>query len=128
MAFVNVEVRRSGRAMPPLQEGQVSVGKSGLARFRTADLRLVGIEGEVALLCDISTQRIGLRKPRFPEDIGSVVCVGEVKSEGKPVPDKRMISLGPAIRQLGLLPAAVRGRAELMTKDGLLIISLADRD
>ncbi len=109
----------------PLQQGEVSLDKDGTARFLTEDLELVGIETSVIVLTDELTLRIAIRNPR-PGESGKAISVTFAR-KGKTVDRGRaQVRLTGALRQLRLDPEAVKGRYTLMTKDDLLIVSLAD--
>ena len=124
MGFVSVEVKGRGSLFSPLEEGQTSITTGGLALFRREDLALVDIADEAALRADCGSLRIALRRPRLPDDAGSVTRVTTPKRAGRPVRGRATVNLAPAIRELGLTVKAAAGRWELITKDDLLIVQL----
>ena len=124
MGFANVTVKRNGLLCRPLESGQVSISRTGVALFHRDDTALVDIGDEVALLRDVGSLRIALRRPRLPEDADSVARVTTPKRAGRPVRERATVNLAPAIRELGLTLKAAAGRWELATKDDLLIVQL----
>lgn len=109
----------------PLGEGEVAIGADGRAVFRRTDLELVGIDDLAIVLADTATLRIGLRKPRAGE-APRAMAVGVVKTDKKTDSGKRAVSINRALKRCALDPRACRGRLELVTKDDLLILNLAN--
>ena len=126
MSFERVSANSaSGHWFNPLSENEASIAKTGQACLRLESLMAADIGDEAALLIGQATLRIALRRPRRPEDEGSIARVTPVKRRGKAVKHRMTVLLGSAIRQLGLTLQAVGGqRYALTTKDDLLIINL----
>lgn len=123
MGFANVTVKRNGLLCRPLESGQVSISRTGVALFHRDDMVLVDIGDEVALLADTGgSLRVALRRPRLPEDADSVVRVATLKRAGRPIRGRVVVNISSAIRELGLVVRAVAGRWQLTTKEDLLIL------
>lgn len=124
MSFEPVEIEaRPFGSSNPLREGECSIAKTGHGLFHGADLSIVQITDQAALLADPGTLRLALRVPHLPEDFHSVVKVSPAKNGRGRV----HVPLSAGIRRLGLTPRGVGGaRYELSTKDNLLIIQLVN--
>lgn len=114
---------RSAKIQPDSPR-HLSLDRYGLARFHTADLQAIGIDGQATIMIDVDTRRIGLRRPRDGEAEQTAI-VRPVRDGGKLVESRRTINLRPAIEQIGIEPAEITGRYELTAKDDLLILALA---
>jgi hypothetical protein len=127
---VGFEIVAAGRWSPvdPLEQGEISICRSGTATFRAEDLASVGIDKPwVTVLADPSTLRVAVRPVRSGEEQGSVAVSNVMRSKGKIDSGRRRISLARAIRHCGLTTAAVAARYNLHVKDDqLLIINLTD--
>jgi len=108
-----------------LEQGQVSISKTGQARFCREDLDLVGITDSLVILLDQELLRLAFRKPRSGEEQNAYRVTGA--HSGKRVAKTRAtVQIGRALREIRLEPEAVAGRYELTTKDDLLILNLAN--
>lgn len=123
MSFRIVEPGRFVKT-DPLPEGVGALDANGVALFRAGDLGLVGVKERAVVLCDEAGLRVAVRRCRKGEESKSVL-VHFVK-RGETDTNRRRINLARAIKELCLVPGAVRGRYELTTKDNLIIIALAN--
>lgn len=123
------QVVKAGSGRPesfrPLGEGEISIGKSGMATLHADDLELVQIVGDrCVLLADPEHMRLGLRVPAGSEP---TVPVRKALTSGKKKRDtgRRIINVLPALREMRIEPAKISGRYAIRTKDNLLIVNLA---
>lgn len=102
-----------------LTTGQCSIAKTGITRFCEADLARMGIKHQAVVYVDRALFRIAIQKPRRDDDGKLPPTVAVKTGKGSPT-----ISLGPAIRAIGLDTEKVAGPHEATFKDNLLIICL----
>ncbi|MEP0848136.1 MAG: hypothetical protein HRF50_15100 [Phycisphaerae bacterium] len=124
MSLRLVKPRPGGDAFRPLPEGWCSVSKVGVLLAYTSDLELVQVDSRAVLLADGATLRIGIRRPDDEEAEYAVSVRPVRRGAGKLDRKRREVNVLPAIRELGLTPAAAAGRYELRTKDNTLLIEL----
>lgn len=124
MSLRLVKARPGGAAFLPLPEGWCSISKVGVLLAYASDLELVQVDSRAVLLADSATLRVGIRRPDDGE-IEFAVSVRPVKrGAGRIDRKRRELNVLPAIRELGLTPAAAAGRYELRAKDNMLLIEL----
>jgi hypothetical protein len=124
MAFVLHEPRCLN--LPdPITEGQAALDALGSMTALASDLATVGIEGQAVMLVDEGNHRVALRAPSKGRTEKPFV-VQVVKRPGGNDTGRRRVSLGSAMRRLGLDPKLVKGRHELTTKDDLIILNLGN--
>jgi hypothetical protein len=111
-----------------IEEGQVSISRSGDATFRREDLDLVKIGAYAIVLADPETLRLAVRAPRDNERLESVAVGVITKGKEKKDAGRRRIRLTRAIKRLDLTCEAVAGRFDLLAKDDLIIIPLIGMD
>jgi len=106
-----------------MERGEVSLGKTGQLSLRAEDCEQVSIRDRCVILADSGTLRIALRAADDGEaEFAARVQV--VRGHKRRDSGRRAVNVMRALRQLGLVAAAVRGRYQLTQKDSLLIVAL----
>ncbi len=118
-------VQPGSKSMPEgLRSGQCTIDKSGSLLVLLEDLPLVDIDTRAVVLADADNQRLAIRAPREGENALAVQVRPVYARRNKRESGRRRITIGHALRAMGLTPAQVAGRYELSTHDDLLIVHL----
>jgi hypothetical protein len=103
-----------------LEKGQAAVAVPGQLRFHKADLMEVGlcaaIQDEAAVMVDVGTRRLAVRKAAEGEP-ASKVTLNKTRTAG-------CLSIGAALKLLGVTVEQCKGRYAVTKKENLLIIQL----
>lgn len=119
MSFEAVERGKFGSPDGALEEGQVSVLRSGAATCLADDLSLVGITDKVVVLADRSNNRVALRAPNDDDRPAQIYPVRQILNKGKPT-GRVQVSVLQGIRRLDLEPKALAGRYDMTVTDNLI--------
>lgn len=125
MSFEAVERGKFGSADGAIEEGQVSVLKSGAATCLVDDLSLVGITDKVVVLADRSNNRVALRAPNDDDRPAQIYPVRQILNKGKPT-GRVQVSVLQGIRRLDLDPQALAGRYDMTVTDNLIWWSFSE--
>jgi hypothetical protein len=111
------EVYQSGRT-PPMPAGQMALTPSGLGRFAAADLDAADLDEFVTIEIDAEEDQLVLRAPRRGETPRKLNRADKADS-------RATLAIGGALLAMGLAPADLAGRHDVVIDDGQLIVSFA---
>ena len=104
--------------------GTCSLGRNSTLMCHASDLDAVGITHYATVLIDRDNKRVGLREPRDGEQSQSVACSVVSRRKGGTDTGRRRVLVTRALKELGLNPADVAGRYELI-KHGNEVVYIA---
>lgn len=117
-------VPRTAMRGPELPAGRMRITKNGHGVLNATDLVAINVTGPLLVpLIDKSNGRLGLRAPRDGEVFG-LRAPGTTK-KGTPKA-RREFGLGGVLKSMGLDPAKIHGDYDVICKDELLIVHLAE--